>query len=350
MTPALPAAVMPFLPLLLIPAILAGIAVALAWLRRALRAPRLAGIDDPATRGVRAEPVRLITSNGRRLFAWFCPPADPTGRPPRPAAGVVAIHGWGGNADGLLPLARTLQADGVGVLLVEARCHGRSEDDTFASLPRFAEDLSSGVDWMGQRPGIDPRRIVVMGHSVGGGAALLVGSRRRDLAGVISLSAFAHPEEVMRQFLERLRIPYRPLGWLVNRYVERVIGHRFRDIAPLSTVTRQHAPVLLMHGEADRVVPVTDMRRLESAGRAAGRSIHAIVLPGVDHEGVRQSDGTLVLDEGAARMGAFLADLPPAEPASAPAASVRSAPVGGSAAPHRAPAGRPAPDVGVPRP
>ncbi|MBB4286035.1 alpha/beta fold hydrolase [Roseospira goensis] len=307
-------------------------------LHRALRAPRLPGTTEPADVGVHAIAVRLLTANDRRLFAWYCPPPAADRR--RPAPALAAVHGWGGTADGLLPLARVLQAEGYGVLLIDTRCHGRSEDDTFASLPRFAEDLSHGVDWLRARPEIDAGRIAVMGHSVGAGAALLTGSRRRDLVGVVSLAAFAHPEEVMRAFVRTWGVPYRPIGWAINRYVERVIGHRFRDIAPLSTVARQHAPVLLLHGGRDRVVPVRDMERLRDAARAAGCAVQAVTVPGVDHEGVDPETGTSVIDRGADHLRAFLAGV-------APVRAMTAAP-DDLAAPAAARAGRAGPVIDEP--
>ena len=69
------------------------------------------------------------------------------------------------------------------------------------------------------------------------------------------MQAFAHPENVMRRWLEARHIPYWPVGWAVNRYVEHVIGHRFNAIAPIATLPRVACPVLLVHGLQDDVVP-----------------------------------------------------------------------------------------------
>lgn len=78
----------------------------------------------------------------------------------------------------------------------------------------------------------------------------------------MSVSAFAHPEQVMRRWLAAWRVPYWPLGWGVNRYVEWVIGHRFRAIAPLATLPQARCPVLLLHGMQDKVVPLADAQQL----------------------------------------------------------------------------------------
>jgi pimeloyl-ACP methyl ester carboxylesterase len=103
---------------------------------------------------------------------------------------------------------------------------------------------------------------MLIGHSVGAAAVLLVAARRRDISGVISLSAFAHPAGMMRRWLAWKRLPFFPIGWYVLRHVERVIGHRFDDIAPVNTLPRISCPVLLAHGQSDAIIPFEDAQTL----------------------------------------------------------------------------------------
>jgi dipeptidyl aminopeptidase/acylaminoacyl peptidase len=209
----------------------------------------------PADHGLLAHTVSIPSANGINLFAWFVPSLS---RDPCPA--IVLLHGWGGNASDLLPAARSLHSAGYAVLLLEARNHGRSDHDDHSSLPRFAEDLDSAIDWLSEQVCVDAQRIVAMGHSVGGAAALLSASRRSDLLALVSVGAFAHPEQLMRRWFATRGVPYWPLGWLLNRYLERVIGARFDDIAPLNTLTKVNCPILLIHGRQDSVVPIEDAR------------------------------------------------------------------------------------------
>ncbi|MCE2947248.1 MAG: alpha/beta hydrolase [bacterium] len=204
----------------------------------------------------------LPAVDGSRLFAWHLPaPASAT------APAVVLMHGWGANGAMLLPLARALQGAGWHVLLPDARCHGRSDDASFSSLPRFAEDIDAALAWLGTQPAVDRSRVVLIGHSVGAAAALLCASRRTDLSGVVSVSAFAHPAEVMRRWLAQRRIPFRPAGWYVLRHVQRVIGTSFDAIAPVNTIAGMACPVLLVHGVRDEIVPHGDAGRLAAAAR-----------------------------------------------------------------------------------
>jgi pimeloyl-ACP methyl ester carboxylesterase len=245
-----------------------GIAVSLATLiglnlliRRGLRAPRIAETASLAQLGLAGREIRLPTRRGRNLFGWLLP-----GAAGKAAPAVVVLHGWGANMEMMLPLARPLRADGLTVLLIDARCHGGSDDDSFSSLPRFAEDLDAAIDWLKTQPEALPGKIAVVGHSVGAAAALLAASRRDDLAAVISLAAFAHPAAMMRRWLASKGIPYLPLGWYTLRYVQWVIGHRFDAIAPVNTIARVPCPVLLAHGDEDTTVPVADAHAIHARG------------------------------------------------------------------------------------
>ncbi|HSN80343.1 MAG TPA: alpha/beta fold hydrolase, partial [Rhodoferax sp.] len=171
-------------------------AVAHALILKGLRAPRLAALDSPVALGLAAQPVHIPGPNGKTLFAWF---VTPPGAAKVPA--IVVMHGWGANASMMLPSAVPLHGAGLAVLLLDARCHGASGDEDFTSLPRFAQDIEAGLDWLARQSRVDAKCLAVIGHSVGAGAALLSATRRNDIRAVISISAFAHPHEVMRRLL-----------------------------------------------------------------------------------------------------------------------------------------------------
>jgi uncharacterized protein len=262
--------------------VLAGIWLAGWGIRRGLAAARVPESQDPGSFGLRFNEVSISTAKGKSLFGWFVPAASAECTP-----AFAILHGWGGNAEMMLPVAKPLHEAGYSVLLFDARCHGRSDEDDFASLPRFAEDAGHAVDWLGQQAGVDASRICLFGHSVGAGAMLLLATRRADISVVVSLAAFAHPATTMRRWLAAKRMPYWPLGWGVSRYVEHAIGHRFDDIAPQHTIASVRCPTLLLHGSEDETVPLTDAHAIYAA--RSGDHVQLRIIAG-SHDDYRDLD------------------------------------------------------------
>jgi uncharacterized protein len=256
--------------------LLAGAAAVLILnrlIRLSLAAPRIPESGEPADLPWRE--VKIPTARGKNLFGWFIPAGTR-------APALAILHGWGGNAEMMLPLAQPLHAAGYALLIFDARCHGRSDGDSFASLPRFAEDLESVLDWLHVQPEVDEKRVGIIGHSVGAGAALLVASRRHDVAAAVSLSAFAHPAGMMRRWLRFKHIPFWPLGAYILFYVQRVIGHRFDDIAPAHTISAVNCPVLLAHGTEDETVPASEAQEIHA--NRGNKQVHLLLMPGSHDE------------------------------------------------------------------
>lgn len=257
--------------------LLAGSGLAIAGfhalIRWSLRAPRILEHATPESVGLKYSEAQIPGANGKSLFAWFIPaPGDGA------APALVVLHGWGGNAETMLPLAAPLHRAGYALLFIDARSHGRSDMDTFSSMPRFAEDIDHALYWLKWQPGVTSERIGIIGHSVGGAAALLAASRRDDLAAVVCIATFAHPRTVMRRLLAAWRVPYVPFGWYILQYVQHVIGQRFDDIAPLNTIARLRCPVLLIHGNEDATVPVAEAQALYARHR--GTADRLLVVKG----------------------------------------------------------------------
>ena len=240
------------------------------------RAPRRIEHNSPADYGLAYEEIHIRTTTGKQLFAWWLPTVEP-------APTLIVLHGWGGNAELMLPLALPLHRAGLNILLLDARNHGRSDSDSYSSLPRFAEDAGAAVDWVKAHSSDLCRPVALLGHSVGAGAVLFEASRRDDIAAVISIAAFAHPEWMMRRYLGRFRIPELFTVWVL-RYVEWIIGYRYEVIAPMNTVCRIKCPVLLVHGKADQTVPVTDALAIRN--NCSKKSIELLLIENADHESV----------------------------------------------------------------
>lgn len=249
-------------------------------IRRAYRVPRIIINDTPASLGLPCRDCRIQTANGKNLSGWLIAEKNLVAEKPA----VAIMHGWGGCAAQMLPFATLLHEAGYAVLLLDARNHGRSDSDSFSSMPRFAEDLEYGLEWLKTQSGIDIRRLHLLGHSVGAAATLLLASRRRDLAGIISIASFSHPKELMRRQMRSHHIPYLPLGWLILRYIEKTIGFSFDDIAPCNTIRHINCPTLLIHGKADTFIPFTDAGEIYA--HRSGDHVQLLLLENTGHNSI----------------------------------------------------------------
>lgn len=266
-------------------------AVLHAMLLRGLRAPRLPhdpgwGDAMPGTRGLAAFSVH--GARGQRLAAWLALPRSACADRPVPV--VVAVHGWGANASTLSPLVEPLVRSGIAVALFDAASHGDSSAEEFSSLPRFAEDLAAVLDALRAMPAIDAERAGLLGHSVGAAAVLLHTARHGGTSAVVSLSAFAHPREVMERWLQEHHIPRRWIGTAILEHVQEVIGERFDRIAPEHQLPHIDCPVMLVHGAQDRTVPLADAHRLQARLRRGDllvvdgdHDLRASLAPHADH-------------------------------------------------------------------
>jgi pimeloyl-ACP methyl ester carboxylesterase len=179
-----------------------GLVVALSWvIARLWCAPkRRLPIKGPGDFGLRYETISF-RSNDITIRGWFIPAASG----PDPARSIILAHGWSGNAADMLPAARVLHSAGFAVALYDGRGHGLSGKDGPITILKFAEDIRACLDYLGTRADIDRGRIGVLGHSLGGSAALLVASADPRVCALVSCSAFSDPRTITEDYLRRAR-------------------------------------------------------------------------------------------------------------------------------------------------
>jgi pimeloyl-ACP methyl ester carboxylesterase len=240
------------------------------------RNPRVPPRRTPESLGIPFLDVRFPTANGRTLHGWWIP-CDQTRRPT-----LILVHGWGRNAERMLPYIPILRPMGYHLLAFDARHHGASDRDGHASMKKFSEDIRAAVDFLTGRPEVDDQRLGVLGLSIGGSAAIHAAAHDTRLRAVVTVGAFAHPREAMLEmgFGKFWLAPAMPL---VFQFMQWRVGARFDDLAPERQIIRVPGRVLLIHGERDTVVPVSDAHRL---ARAAQGHAELWLLSGRGHSDV----------------------------------------------------------------
>lgn len=179
---------------------------------------------------VAGQAVAVETSDGLRLESWWYEAG-----PGAPA--VLLLHGNAGNVAGRLPLARGLVERGVSVLLLEYRGYGGNEGKP--TIEGLIRDARAGLEELSTRVGDE--RTVLFGRSVGGaiGAQALEG---RSVAGLVLESSFTTLAEIAESVY-----PVLP-----SFFFRRLRGH----LDTRAALVRIRAPVLVVHGTRDGIVPL----------------------------------------------------------------------------------------------
>jgi pimeloyl-ACP methyl ester carboxylesterase len=234
----------------------------------------------PANLGIDAEAVWLEPEPGLRIHAFWL-------ESPGATRALLFLHGNAGNASHRLPNAEALARLGTHVLLIDYRGYGLSEGSP--SEAGIYADARAGLDHLLGPRGIGERRVVLFGRSLGGAVAVDL-ARGRELGGVVLESTFSSASDVARGLLGA------PGAWLAS-------GSYASD----RKISQLRAPLLMFHGDRDRVIDIALGRKLFEAAPEP-KAFERIMDAG--HNDTVQVGGRAYFQ----RIGAFLDDVvPPSE-------------------------------------
>jgi pimeloyl-ACP methyl ester carboxylesterase len=278
--------------------------------RRLLDAPRTAPEEaglGPALDALGGEVVRIRARDGLRLTARWIPAedGDPTWTLDAHEA-ILLLHGWSGSiARQLVEYAPYLRRT-AGVLGLDFRGHGGSDDSPTTFGLREVEDVAGALAWLGER-GIE--RVALMGMSMGGITAIAsvaVLGEGSLLTTDVDPAAPAHVEPPRRPRivavvadsvvpeLPAVAVPLipgpRPAMVAARLFdaVARTLGADPRDTEPIRVIgLLEGVELLLISGDQDPIVPVLDARRLAAA---APIGTELWIVEGAGHRGAHAVD------------------------------------------------------------
>ncbi|MGC2460633.1 MAG: alpha/beta fold hydrolase [Steroidobacteraceae bacterium] len=177
---------------------------------------------------------------------------------------ILHLHG---NADSAfsseqLRHCESLRELGFSVLSFDYRGFGMSAGD--ASEVHMEQDAEAAFDALIER-GISPAHIILWGHSLGSGPAVLLASEH-SVAALVLFGAFTSIPDAAQD-----TYPYLPVRWIA--------GIRF---ASIDLIARVHVPVLIAHSATDTLIPFHHAQRLFAAANEPKR---LLVLDGVYSDG-----------------------------------------------------------------
>jgi len=278
--------------------------------RRLLDAPRTTPDEaalGPALDALGGEIVRIRARDGLRLSGrWL--DAEPGDRKWRrnPHEAILLLHGWSGSiAPHLVEYGPFLRRT-AGVLGLDFRGHGGSDDSPTTFGLREVEDVAGALAWLGDR-GIE--RVAVVGMSMGGitaiAAVAVLGDGSRvgtdmDRAApahvvapprprIVAVVADSVAPELTAVAVSRIPGPRpRMVAARIFDSVARTLGADPRDTEPIRVIgLLEGVNLLLISGDQDAIVPVADAQRL---AEAAPVGTEHWIVPGADHRGSHRAD------------------------------------------------------------
>jgi acetyl esterase/lipase len=249
------------------------------------------GWSQPAglAEGTRAELDIPYVTNGhaRQKLDLFIPPGE--GRRPL----LIWVHGgaWKQGDKERNP-AKPATMRGVAVAGVNYRL------SQHAPFPAQIQDCQAALRWLrgnADKYGLDPDRVVVWGGSAGGHLVTLMGTasdarawepigEHRDqsvrVQGVINW--FGPADLTGMSALPNFAAT--PVGELLGN-VDDNLAERLKVASPITYISADDPPFLIMHGDQDRTVNVRQSRLLHDALQQAQVPSELVILPGVGHGG-----------------------------------------------------------------
>ncbi len=183
----------------------------------------------PRDAGLEYEEVRLNTGDGENLHAWFVPVPQPQGT-------VLLFHGNAGNISHRLEYLSMLHRLGYSSFIFDYRGYGKSSGRP--SEQGTYRDAEAAWHYLTVVRNIEPRRIALLGESLGGAVAAWLASRQQPGALVLASVFISVPD------LGAEIYPFLPVQLLA----------RF-DYNTRAYLQNVEAPVLIAHSREDDIVP-----------------------------------------------------------------------------------------------
>jgi alpha-beta hydrolase superfamily lysophospholipase len=222
------------------------LAVALVWWWQPhlIFFPDREWIADPKkAAGVDYQTVSLHTVDGVTLSAWFVPAENPRGT-------LLYCHGNGGNISNIAFEIGEWHARGFESLVFDYRGYGKSGGEALPTEAQTYLDGEAAWQWITAVHGTPAERLVIWGHSLGGGICAELAEAHRPAALVLQ-STFTRLPDIGAQ-----EYPWLPVR-LLSRY-------RYPNVTRLALL---ECPVVIAHGPSDEIIPFEHGRRLFAAAR-----------------------------------------------------------------------------------
>lgn len=230
----------------------------------------------------RPEEITMLSDDGLQLKASFLRQPNATKQT------VILAHGYHHARMQMIPYAKIFYNMGYNVLMPDARSHGESQGNLI------------GFGWLDRRDYIrwvqravllthPDEKIVLMGISMGAATVLAAAGESDIPSNVVAVIEDSSFNRLDKQFRHRLKeyyhLPSQELGTIASALTKKEAGYSFKEANIQEQIKKIKVPIMFIHGEADRYVPIEMLDDLVEATRVPSyvylvdRADHVQALP-----------------------------------------------------------------------
>ena len=237
------------------------------------------------------EEIDIEARDGINLHGYYLAADNNSGRKL-----AILHHGFTSTAQDNMVHAKFFHDEGYDVLLLDLRAHGKSGGKYvgFGILDRY--DTLEWIRYCVKRFGEDVK-IVLFGVSMGATTSLMTlefEEAQKYVFAVVADCAFTSPGEIFGHVISaKYHLPAKPVIKLNGLYSRRVAGYTFDEFSTREALAGNQVPVLLIHGQKDKFVPLW---MAEDNLNACCSKKELLVVPEADHSSSVFEDPDLYQD------------------------------------------------------
>ncbi|WDP93170.1 MAG: alpha/beta hydrolase [Desulfobacter sp.] len=234
-------------------------------------------VEDPPDWG-KITDITIPAVDGGFIEVWRIDP------PETPKGIIVFAHGWGRNRDRMVGRARIFAKWGFSTVIHSARDHGNSSPKRMMNAVRFAEDIETVINWVGEP-------VSLYGHSAGSAGAIMAAANHAEKIKLLFLEAsYARTQKAL---LSLYRWANKLFGYLfgptilfwLNIYYKGKLDH----YSPARIAQNINMPVMMIHGEKDRRFPLDFAKELKNSFKHDAVSLY--IAKDAGHSNSSQAPG-----------------------------------------------------------
>ena len=205
---------------------------------------------QPQDFDLQVQEVVLFNAIGQKLHGYFSASAN--------GAYVMLQHGFKDNRGTMFEEAKLLQDAGFGILVTSVRSHDLNDGDEITFGVREMDDIHTWYNYLTGIHGAEPRKVGLLGNSMGASMAIEYAAFNQDVAAVVAVSAFSSLQDTINVSVVYFTgLPAFPFAPMISYWAESILDLDVEQVNATKAAAKLcNTPLFIMQGGEDVAVSV----------------------------------------------------------------------------------------------